>query len=135
VFGPRQDPKSPYSGVISIFCDRLRAGRDIAIFGDGLQVRDFIYVADVVAALVAAMQRLPGGSPIFNVCTGRATAIGDLARIIAELCGRAPEIAFHPARVGEIRVSLGDPALAAQSLGVVAATELRTGLERTIASA
>jgi UDP-glucose 4-epimerase len=134
VFGPRQDPKSPYSGVISIFCDRLRAGQEIAIFGDGLQTRDFVYVGDVVAALLAAMRVMPKGSPIFNVCTGRSTSVLDLAETIGALCGAAPRIALHPPRAGEIRVSLGDPGAAARVLGVAAATDLRTGLQRTLAS-
>ncbi len=74
VYGPRQDPRSPYSGVISIFCDRLRAGREVTIFGDGSQTRDFVYVGDVVAALAAAMARLAAApqasSDVINVCTG-----------------------------------------------------------------
>jgi len=134
VFGPRQDPKSPYSGVISIFCDRLSAGQGIRIFGDGRQTRDFVYVADVVAALLAAMRRLPPESPVFNVCTGRSTSILDLAATIGALCGRAPQIDFAPPRAGEIRASLGDPARLAAALGVTAATSLRDGLAKTLGS-
>jgi UDP-glucose 4-epimerase len=134
VFGPRQDPKSPYSGVISIFCDRLRAGQEVAIFGDGQQTRDFVYVGDVVKALLAAMRLRPTDSPIFNVCTGRATAIRDLAEVIGGLCGHSPQIAFRPPRSGEIRVSLGDPGHATRVLGVAAETALQDGLERTLAS-
>jgi UDP-glucose 4-epimerase len=132
VFGPRQDPKSPYSGVISIFCDRLRAGRGIAIYGDGLQTRDFVYVGDVVAAVLAAMTRQPAGSPVFNVCTGRMSSVLDLARTIGDLCGVAPAIDLQPPRAGEIRVSVGNPEAAASVLGVRATTDLRTGLARTL---
>jgi UDP-glucose 4-epimerase len=134
VFGPRQDPKSPYSGVISIFCDRLRAAEEIAIYGDGRQTRDFVYVGDVVAALLAAMNVMPSGSPVLNVCTGRSTSVLGLAETIGGLCGTAPRIAFRPPRAGEIRVSLGDPVAAARALGVVAGTDLRRGLELTLAA-
>jgi UDP-glucose 4-epimerase len=133
VFGPRQDPKSPYSGVISIFCDRLRAGSGIRIDGDGGQTRDFIYVGDVVAALIAAMRLMPGDSPVFNVCSGRATSILDLAQTIAGLCGRVPEIVFAAPRSGDIRESLGDPRLAAATLGFSSGVSLRDGLARTLA--
>jgi UDP-glucose 4-epimerase len=133
VYGPRQDPSSPYSGVISIFAHRLKAGLPVAVFGDGQQTRDFIYVDDVVAALLAAMRTLPAGSPVFNVCTGRATSVLDVAHAVAGLCGVAATFDFQPPRAGEARVSLGDPARAAAMLGTRAATELREGLARTLA--
>ncbi len=80
VYGPRQDPLSPYSGVISIFCERLRGGRGVTIFGDGGQTRDFVFVADVVRALRAALRRVSTEAGVFNVCTGRASSVRDLAR-------------------------------------------------------
>jgi UDP-glucose 4-epimerase len=87
VHGPRQDPRSPYSGVISIFCARIAAGLPIAIFGDGRQTRDFVYVTDVVAALLAGMALRPANAPVFNVCTGVATSVEVLAHVIADLAG------------------------------------------------
>jgi UDP-glucose 4-epimerase len=132
VFGPRQDPKSPYSGVISIFCDRLRAGQGVAIYGDGGQTRDFVYVGDLVAALLAAMRVLPEGSPVLNVCTGRKSSILDLARTIAGLCGAEAAIDFQPPRAGEIRVSVGNPERLATVLQIRAATDLKSGLGRTL---
>jgi UDP-glucose 4-epimerase len=132
VYGPRQDPSSPYSGVISIFCQRLKAGQGITIFGDGGQTRDFVYVGDVVSALMASMAGLPEGNPVFNVCTGRSTSVLQLAQTIARLCGAAPEIAYGPPRAGEIRVSLGDPSAAATALGLRAETLLADGLARTL---
>jgi UDP-glucose 4-epimerase len=132
VFGPRQDPKSPYSGVISIFCDRLRAGRKVTIFGDGKQTRDFVYVGDVVRALLAGMERRPADPAVFNVCTGQGTSVLDLAGVIAWLCGVELEVAFAEPRAGEIRASLGDPRRTAEHLGVVAETDLGTGLARTL---
>jgi UDP-glucose 4-epimerase len=132
VFGPRQDPKSPYSGVISIFCDRLRAGQGITIDGDGGQTRDFVYVGDVVAALMAAMERLPRDEIAFNVCTGRTTSVLDLAKTIAAVCGVRPNIAFGAPRAGDVRASFGNPALAKRVLGWEAKTDLRTGLAKTL---
>jgi UDP-glucose 4-epimerase len=128
VYGPMQDPASPYSGVISIFCDRLRAGQPIAVFGDGEQTRDFVAVADAVAALRAAMQRTPPEAPVFNVCTGQAITIRALAETIGALCGIQPEIVVKPSRGGEIRHSLGSPARAREVLGLGAPTPLRDGL-------
>src|SRR5208337_2428659 len=88
VYGPRQDPKSPYSGVISIFCERIAAGLPIAIFGDGQQTRDFVYVADIVRTLLAGMALRPTYAPVFNVCSGVSTSVEALAHLIAQLAGK-----------------------------------------------
>jgi UDP-glucose 4-epimerase len=133
VYGPMQDPASPYSGVISIFCDRLRARQPVTIFGDGEQTRDFVTVADAVAALRAAMQRLPDGAPAFNVCSGTAISIRTLAATIGDLLGQAPELVFRPARDGEIRHSLGAFEHARAALGLAVPTSLRDGLEPVLA--
>jgi UDP-glucose 4-epimerase len=130
VYGPRQDPGSPYSGVISIFFDRIGAGQGITIFGDGGQTRDFVYVADVVRALLACMARDSGAPSVFNVCTGRMTSLLELAAAIGRVFGRTPAIAFGPARSGDIRESLGDPGLASTHLGFQAETLLDDGLRR-----
>lgn len=132
VYGARQDPASPYSGVISIFCDRLAAGRPITIFGDGQQTRDFVHVSDVVAALIAAMGHASVRSTVYNVCTGRATTVLHLATLIADILGVTPEIVYGAPRAGEIRDSLGDPSKAQQELGFQARTDLRTGLAATL---
>lgn len=134
VYGPRQDPRSPYSGVISIFCDRLKAARPITIYGDGEQFRDFVFVADVVRALLAAMRCADISAPVLNVCTGRSTTVRALAATISEILHISPEIEFAPPRQGEIRGSLGDAAQAARTLGFEATMELQAGLERTLAS-
>jgi UDP-glucose 4-epimerase len=135
VYGPRQDPASPYSGVIAIFADRVTKNDEIQIFGDGAQTRDFIFVTDVVAYLVAAMSDLRAGAHVFNVCTGRATSVLDLARIIAGISGREPRIRHGVARVGDIRTSVGDPAAARQALGVQATIDIADGLRQTLTSA
>jgi UDP-glucose 4-epimerase len=132
VYGPRQDPKSPYSGVISIFCERISRGLPIAIFGDGQQTRDFIYVTDVVAGLLAAMALRPANGAAFNVCTGLATSVADLARVIAEITGTAPGIDRQPPRAGEIRHSLGDLGRARATLGLRPPVDLRSGLTRVL---
>lgn len=132
VYGPRQDPRSPYSGVISIFCDRLLQGREIAIFGDGGQVRDFVYVGDVVKALLLAMDRLPIEPAVFCVASGRGTTVRELAGTIARLSNAALKIQHAPPRAGEIRTSIGDPTAARHHLGFVAATTLEEGLATTL---
>ncbi len=133
VYGPRQDPASPYSGVISIFCERLRRGAPVEVFGDGGQTRDFIDVRDVVAALLAAMDRAPAASAAYNVCTGVPTSVRDLADTIADLRGATAEIRPRPARAGEIRHSVGDPSLATRELGLAAPRLLREGLGDVLA--
>lgn len=133
VFGPRQDPRSPYSGVISIFCDRLSRGEALDVFGDGAQTRDFVFVADVVAALLAAMGVASTAAPVLNVCTGRATSVLDLAATVAGLFGTPLELRRRPARAGEIRHSLGSPARARDLLGLGPPTGLREGLAEVVA--
>lgn len=133
VFGPRQDPRSPYSGVISIFCDRLAAGEGVEIYGDGAQTRDFIAVSDIVAGLVAGLGAASTEAPVLNLCTGRATSVVDLARTIAGLCGIAPAIRHAPARPGEIRHSVGAPERARARLGLGAPRTLAEGLAEVLA--
>ncbi|MBV8614107.1 MAG: NAD-dependent epimerase/dehydratase family protein [Acetobacteraceae bacterium] len=132
VYGPRQDPDSPYSGVISIFCNRLRAGQGVTVSGDGGQTRDFVFVSDVVRALIAGLRAASVEAGVFNVCTGRATSVLDLAHGIAGSLGVAPRIAFGPARPGDIRASLGDPSAARAALGFDAEVGLAEGLARTL---
>lgn len=132
VYGPRQDPKSPYSGAISIFCERITAGAPINIFGDGGQTRDFVYITDVVGALLAAMAVRPTDAPVFNVCTGVPTSVQALAHLIAELAGKPLDARTQPPRAGEIRHSLGVPTLADSVLGLPARVPLRTGLAKVL---
>ena len=131
VYGPRQDPGSPYSGVISIFADRARAGRPLVIFGDGGQTRDFVYVGDVVSAIVAA---LADGNDrlVANVGTGSEVTVLQLARTIVELCGNKSTIDHAPARAGEIVKSRARVDRLRDALGVVARTPLVDGLRETL---
>jgi UDP-glucose 4-epimerase len=132
VYGPRQDPGSPYSGVISIFCTRIRDGRPITIFGDGGQTRDFVYIADIVAALRAAMALRPPRALVFNVCTGEPTSVLELARLIAQLSGKRLELRCAEPRLGDIRHSLGRPDAARSALSLAVPTALSDGLAHVL---
>jgi UDP-glucose 4-epimerase len=134
VFGPRQDPKSPYSGVISIFADRLANRRGVTINGDGSQTRDFVYVGDVCEALYRAMRAERTGAEVFNVCTGRETSVLQLANQLERLLGAPSRIEFGPARAGDIMRSLGNPERMQERLGFTPSTSLQVGLERTLES-
>ncbi len=132
VYGPRQDPTSPYSGVISIFADRARSGRTLTIFGDGKQTRDFVYVGDVVRAIAAALG--DGNSRLIaNVGTGQAITVKELASTILDLCGGSSTIEHAPARSGEILDSRARVDRLRDQLGVVAETKLVDGLRATLA--
>lgn len=129
IYGPRQDPSSAYSGVISIFNDRIGRGLPVTVFGDGMQTRDFVFVADVVSFLLAGMAHADAAAgQVFNICTGRTTTLLDLIGILGRLHGITPEVRHGEARVGDIRDSLGDPARAASLLGASAHVPLKKGL-------
>ena len=128
VYGPRQDGASPYSGVISVFANRLRRGEPLVLNGGGGQTRDFVYVADVVHALLAAMARLPALPPVINVCTGRAVSVRSVASCLAALFGRAPQFETGAARPGDILHSSGDPALLRAALGIECRVMIGDGL-------
>jgi UDP-glucose 4-epimerase len=127
VFGPRQSP-SLEGGVVSIFLDRLARGEQTVIFGDGLQVRDFVYVGDVVEALLAAAAH-DGG--VFNVGSGIETTVLDLHRACAAAAGVSVEPVFEAARLGDLRRSALDVSLAAAELGFRTKTSLADGIART----
>ncbi|MBX9750787.1 MAG: NAD-dependent epimerase/dehydratase family protein [Roseococcus sp.] len=131
VYGPGQDPASPYSGVISIFCDRLARGLPLDIFGDGRQTRDFIFVGDVVRALIAALPRANLAAPVVNVCTGTAVTIQGLAEMIAGINGMPLDIRRRAPRAGEIPHSVGSPARAQALLRLGTPVPLREGLRET----
>jgi len=132
LYGPRQDPQSPYSGVISIFADKLARGEPVEIFGDGQHVRDFTYIGDAVSALCRALPAASTSAAVFNVCTGKGTTVQVLAETMAGLY-RTELVAYHrPTRAGDVRVSIGDPRHAAEHLGFRAETALADGLAMTL---
>lgn len=128
VYGPRQDPRSPYSGVISILAAAFREGRPFTLHGDGGQTRDFISVADVAMANELALTRPVNGSLVLNVCTGQATALTEMIRVMGTITGRSLDAARQPAREGDIRHSLGTPEAAQRHLGFRSANSIETGL-------
>ncbi len=135
VFGPRQDPSSPYSGVLSIFCQNVLAGKPLIIHGDGQQTRDFIYVADVVQANLLAAKTAslsPGSSVIFNVGRGQQTSLNQIVEHLAEITGQQIERYYENPRAGDIKHSVADIELAARQLGFVPGTDVRNGLTATL---
>lgn len=108
VFGPRQDPASPYSGVISIFVDRSLTQQPFTIYGDGRQTRDFIYVTDLVAVLVKALNAPSLASGAVNVGTGTQTSLLELVDQLKSLLGRPLEVTHLPPRQGDVKHSLAD---------------------------
>jgi UDP-glucose 4-epimerase len=131
VYGPRQDPLGE-AGVVAIFCGALLDGRTPRVFGDGHQTRDYVYVGDIVDAMLAA-----GGSDAagtFNIGTGIETSVLDLGRMIGEACHRPFEPEMAPPRPGEVQRIAIDSSKAAQGLGWKAKTGLEDGLEKTAAA-
>jgi len=106
VYGPRQDPNSTYAAAIPIFLSRAWAGKELLIYGDGGQTRDFVHVLDVVRANVAAMEHGDGG--VFNVATGASVTIRELAEMIVNTTGTGVGIVHEDKRVGDVRDSRAD---------------------------
>jgi len=130
VYGPNQDPSSPYSGVISKFLDAITKNKSIVIFGDGEQTRDFVYVLDVVQALILSMDREIHG--VFNVGTGLTTSINQLAKKIVQLEDpHIGEIIYKETREGEVRHSCADISIAREKLGYIPGYTLECGLLET----
>ena len=131
VFGPRQDPSSPYSGVISIFMERLSAGLPLTVYGDGGQSRDFVYVADVVAANFAAADVPAAAGKCFNIGVGRAVTLLEMIGILGDLVGAPVEKRHEPPRVGDVYHSLANVDRATEILGFAPGVSFRDGLART----
>jgi len=105
IYGPRQDPSSPYSGVISIFTERAQKGLPIIVFGDGGQTRDFVYVGDLVDVLVQAIEGPTGAGQAMNVGLNRATTLNELLEAIGQVLGGLPPVSHQGPRAGDIRHS------------------------------
>ncbi|MBT3205582.1 MAG: NAD-dependent epimerase/dehydratase family protein [Gammaproteobacteria bacterium] len=133
VFGPRQDPKSPYAGVIALFVDRISEAMPLTIFGDGEQTRDFIYVGDVARANVAALQHVEVEGAC-NIGTGLKTSLLDLVNVLSEITGQNSEITFDEPREGDIVHSLAITKKMNEELEITAQTDLKQGLEKLISS-
>jgi UDP-glucose 4-epimerase len=138
IYGPRQDPSSPYSGVISRFIEAGWKNQPLTIFGDGQQTRDFVFVADVVEAYLHAAG-LPSGSDlspappgIYNVASSKQTTITELAQHIRVLTGNGQDLAFRPERPGDIRHSLATITKLHAATGWLPQVSLPDGLRQTL---
>ncbi|MFM9900644.1 MAG: SDR family NAD(P)-dependent oxidoreductase [Polaromonas sp.] len=126
VYGPRQDPASPYAGVISKFANGLQTGTPLRVFGDGSQTRDFVYVGDVAQANVRALEGVVHG--VLNVGTGRTVSLLQLIDTMAQAFDAAPEVRHEPAATGDIPHSATTTTRLAQALAWQPATSLLDGL-------
>jgi nucleoside-diphosphate-sugar epimerase len=133
VFGPRQDPSSPYSGVISLFIRALLEGNAPTIFGDGEQTRDFTYVANVVDGVLRACHAPGIAGQVMNVATGGRVSLNELFRTLSSLTGSKVTAAYGEARTGDIRDSQADIGRARILLGYTPATSFEDGLASTLA--
>ena len=133
VFGPRQDPSSTYSGVISRFIDALMKGTTPVIYGDGEQTRDFTYIANVVDANIRAAQTSSGIGNVMNVANGEKVSLNQLLETLKKITGKSEVTAdYLPARNGDVKHSQADNARAVEWLGYSKLTDLEEGLKKTI---
>ena len=133
VFGPRQDPSSPYSGVISLFIRALVEGRAPTIYGDGGQTRDFTYVANVVDGVLKACAAPAASGEVINVATGGRISLNELFRALKDLTGASVEPIYAETRAGDVRDSQADIDKARRLLGYEPTVTLEQGLEKTVA--
>jgi UDP-glucose 4-epimerase len=130
VYGPRQDPASPYAGVISRFASCITAGKPLTVFGDGGQTRDFVFVKDVATANVAALRSNYDG--VLNIGTGRSVSLLDLIAVLGECAGRETSVQFDPPAPGDIRHSAMRPTRMREVLGFLPGTALAVGLKTLV---
>nr|WP_150776740.1 NAD-dependent epimerase/dehydratase family protein [Pseudomonas fluorescens]VVM43633.1 UDP-N-acetylglucosamine 4-epimerase [Pseudomonas fluorescens] len=134
IFGPRQDPLSPYSGVISIFSERVSSDSPIIIYGDGEQTRDFVYVADLVQILIQALESPAVRHEPVNVGLNCATSLNDLVKALSQVTGKSPALRYDAPRPGAIRHSRADNRRLLDQFSLPAATGLQEGLRRLLTS-
>jgi nucleoside-diphosphate-sugar epimerase len=133
IFGPRQDPDSPYSGVLSRFCTAFLEGTPPTVFGDGEQTRDFTYVDNAVAANLAACEAPNAGGRAFNIGTGSSISLNNVLAMLGKISGTALEAKYEAPREGDIRDSLADIGQAKEFLGYEPSVQFEEGLQRTFA--
>ena len=131
VFGPRQDPGSPYSGVLSIFNAAILEGRQPTIYGDGEQSRDFVYVGNVVEANLLAAEAAGAPGQSFNIGTGNRYTLNQTLALLEKVTGRPAAAKYAAAREGDIRDSQADISLAKKVLGYRAGVSFEEGLKNT----
>jgi nucleoside-diphosphate-sugar epimerase len=133
IFGPRQDPDSPYSGVLSRFSAAFLDSTPPVVFGDGEQTRDFTYVDNAVLANILACEAPSASGRTFNVGTGHAVSLNQVLQMLQKTSGKTLETKYEPSREGDIRDSLADIRLAKEFLGYEPTVLFEEGLERTYA--
>lgn len=133
VFGPRQDPSSPYSGVISVFAKALLENKAPTIYGDGEQTRDFTYVANVVDGVLRAVDAVGASGAVVNVATGSRISLNRLFEVMRELTGSSVKVNYGPARHGDVKDSQADISRARALLGYAPLVSFEEGLRHTIA--
>ena len=133
IFGPRQDPDSPYSGVLSRFSTAFIDSTSPVVFGDGEQTRDFTYVENAVQANILACEAPSASGRTFNVGTGHAVSLNQVLEMLQKASGKTLETKYEPSREGDIRDSLADIRLAREFLGYEPTVLFEEGLERTYA--
>ncbi|MGE6793173.1 NAD-dependent epimerase/dehydratase family protein [Pseudomonas guineae] len=133
IFGPRQDPSSPYSGVISIFTQRAQQSLPISVFGDGEQTRDFFFVADLVILLMQALNAPHVVEGAVNVGWNQAVSLNQLLAEIGELCGGLPAVSYQAPRAGDIRHSRANNQRLQAHYQLPQATLIQEGLRRLLA--
>jgi UDP-glucose 4-epimerase len=134
IFGPRQDPTSPYSGVLAKFITRMLKGETPTIFGDGSQSRDFTYIDNAVQANLLAAKAPAGevAGKVFNVATGQRVDLNETFQLLKKLTGYSGEVEYGPERPGDIKHSLADISRAAKHLGYKPSVNFEEGLRRTV---
>lgn len=133
IFGPRQDPDSPYSGVLSRFATAFLDGTPPVVFGDGEQTRDFTYVENAVAANILACEAPSAAGKSLNVGTGQRISLNQVLQMLQKIAGKTVEVKYEAPREGDIRDSLADIQMAKEFLGYEPSVLFEEGLQRTYA--
>lgn len=132
IFGPRQDPSSPYSGVISIFSERAVQGQPITVFGDGEQTRDFLYVGDLVQVMVQALEQAQVEEGAVNIGLNQATSLNQMLAALQQVVGSLPAVSYTTPRSGDIRHSRADNRRLLARFDFQRATSMVEGLARLL---
>ena len=129
VYGPKQNPKSPYSGFISILLDRLKNDTELTIFGDGEQSRDFVFIEDVIQALILIATSDQSRGQVYNVGTGKRTSLNDLIHQTENFASKKMSISYGEAREGDIKISVSDISKL-EGIGYQPNFDLKEGLKK-----
>ncbi len=132
VFGPRQDPDSPYAAVVPLFIEALAAGRRPLIYGDGHQSRDFTFIDNVVRANILALEAPGLSGEVLNVAMGERVSLLEMLEVLERIMGRPANPEHAPARAGDVKHSLADIARARQVLGYEPGVRMEEGLRLTV---